>query len=137
MARDFGNCLLARRIPTRKNTVKPARGGCPRESTRPVRRLFLIHLICWIALPAAFFAFLIIAYREAIAAGRLPFQAPSEWKWWAGFLVTLTAGASGIASAHISQPVARILLPLLYLFIMAVCLIVLGLGVGCRLGDCI
>jgi hypothetical protein len=96
-----------------------------------------LYLISWIGVPILFAAFVEIDYGRSLRWGSLPFLGAGEWKWWAAFTVSLLCGAACVARVHLHQRIARILMPIVYLAVMAIALSVNHVAVACTNGDCL
>jgi hypothetical protein len=108
-----------------------------RNTMMRIRPAWSLYLISWIGIPVLFATFVGVEYHLSLRAGNLPFVGDREWKWWVAFAVSLLCGVACIARAHLYQRVAQVLMPLLYLTVMAIALLLFHVAVACTNGDCL
>jgi len=108
-----------------------------RNTMTRIRQAWSLYLISWVGIPVLFATYIGVGYHVALKSGSLPFLGDREWKWWVAFAASLLFGAAFIARAHLHQRLARVLMPLLYLTVMAIALLLIHLAVACTNGDCL
>jgi hypothetical protein len=87
----------------------------------------------FVCVPIIFFFFVFIAYRNSLAAGKLPYYGQGDWIWF-GVLGALLL--SGIACIQAHSTRLRILLMALYAIVMGAAMFAIHIAVACSSGDC-
>jgi hypothetical protein len=84
-----------------------------------VTRSWLLYGAALIGVPLVWTAFVEGMVVIGLKRGHLPFE-DSLWVWWVVFIACLLVGASCLASALGRYKVARVLIPVVYVGVMAI-----------------
>ena len=115
----------------------------PRRATSslgPLNRIFqTLWLKIWalLGVPVTFSVYVVLAYRIALAHGRLPFLPSGGWRWVVAYFVSLASGVLAVALLPRSRLWVRVALAVGYLGTMGVFLFGASLVIGCSNGDCL
>jgi len=106
------------------------------QPKRTAARLSLAWALAGV--PTTFGAFVLIAYRIALASSNLPFLGPSgELLWFGAFAFLMLTGLAAIHYASFGTLRFRLVVYAVYMIGMSVTLFLVGFMGACASGDCL